>query len=103
MSAFAAARNTLFTDPNLSRAAIYTPSGGTAVSIRVIYRRPTEEEGLGSIGHRGVRHLADVRASELVAPAKGDAITIADVGGFVVADATVDSQGGVHRLVLRPE
>lgn len=103
MNAFAAARDTLFTDPNLSRAATYTPAAGAAVAVRVIYRRPTGEEDLGSIGHRGVRHLADVRASELSAAAKGDAITIADAGDFVVADATLDSQGGVHRLVLRPE
>lgn len=102
MNAFAAARDTLFTDPNLSRAATFTPAAGAAVAVRVIYRRPTETENFGAPGFRGPSHMADLRVSEVAVVARGAALAIADVGSFVVVDSTLDNQGGIHRINLRP-
>lgn len=40
MSAIAAAFQSLFADPNMARDATFTPKGGSAVSVRVVLRRP---------------------------------------------------------------
>lgn len=83
------------------RAASYTPSGGSAADVTVIVRTPEGDLSGFSLGARRVGRVADVRASEVAAPAEGDTLT---VGGesFRVRDATPDAERLVWSLDLDP-
>ena len=58
MSAFAAAVDLLFTDPNIGREAIYTSEGGAPMLVRVVSRRADAITGFGD-DPRGKLHLFD--------------------------------------------
>lgn len=83
MTAFAAALDALFADPNIATDATYTPSGGGPVSVRVIARSPDEIVGFGDTRIHAATAVFDVRVSEISTPTDGD---ILEVGGeaFVV-------------------
>lgn len=83
------------------QAATYTPSGGSAVNVTVIMKTP---EGNLAGFHTGAwrpGRVADVRASEVAAPAEGDVL---EVGGetFIVRGARADPERLVWTLDLDP-
>jgi hypothetical protein len=83
MSAFSAALDALFGDPNLGRTATYEPAGGAPVAVRVIARRAdavTEFAG-GRLWSETTR--LDLRVSEVASPRPDDRIVI-DGETFVV-------------------
>ena len=63
MSAFAAAVDLLFADPNIGRDAVHTPDGGTPVPVRIIARRADEVTGFGD-GDRVAEALTHHAAQE---------------------------------------
>jgi hypothetical protein len=57
-------------------AALYTPAGGEAVSVRVIARRPDTIVGLGETHIHAETATFEVRASEVANPRPQDQLTI---------------------------
>jgi hypothetical protein len=78
MTAFTAAIDTLFADPNIAYDAIYIPTGGDPMTVRVIAKRPDEIVGFGDTRIHTATAMFDVRVSEVPAPAEGDTL---EVGG----------------------
>ena len=80
MTAIAAAIDLLFADPNMARAAVYTPDGGAPVEVRVVAKRPDEIVGFGETRIHAGTTLLDVRVSEVAAPRPGDGVKAAGDG-----------------------
>lgn len=76
MTAFAAAVDALFADPNLGRAATYEPADGDPFLVRVIARRTDAITEFGEARLWSATTRFDVRASEIAAPRPGDRIII---------------------------
>ncbi|MBI4184917.1 MAG: hypothetical protein HY521_13080 [Proteobacteria bacterium] len=92
----------------LGSAATYTPAGGAGVAVTAIARRPDRLEApLGTPGFRlgpaaqAAALVADVRRSEVAAPARGDTLALGGLA-YPVIEAEIDSLGLVWRLVLGP-
>jgi len=86
---------------HLSVGAIYTPRNGPTLTVRVMFKEPTEVAGLFDAGLSAPAYAAEVRASEVAAPGQGDRLT---VGGrtYSVREARQDALGLVWRLDLDP-
>jgi hypothetical protein len=102
MSAFSAALNALFGDPNIARTATYEPLGGDPFPVRLVPRRAdavTEFDGsrLWSATTR-----LDLRVAEVAGPRPGDRIVI-DGEAFVVQGEPVrDRERLVWAIDVRP-
>ena len=81
MTAFAGAVDATFAAFGID--AVYTPTGGEPVSVRVIARRPDTIVGFGETRIHTETATFEVRASDVATPRPGDQVT---VGGetFVV-------------------
>lgn len=97
MTAFAAAMDVLFTDPNLSAAATYIPAGDAARDVRVIVSRPDVENGFADVRVQSDTMVLKVRVSEVAQPRKGD-VFILDGETRLVQGAPVRNR---KRLVWR--
>lgn len=102
MSAFSAAADRLFLDPNLAVDAWYRNGAGGFTQIRVILRRPDEVTGFGGGRVISDTTLADLRASEAVDPVAGDQILIGDETFVISAEPKRDRARLVWRLELVP-
>src|SRR5512134_3667098 len=108
-SAFAAAIDALFADPNLGVNAIYRAAGADpGTMIRAIIRQPDRIGTYGETRIASKTTIIDIRTSELAAPAEGDSIemdgTIYVIQGEPIRDAerfvwTLEAraQGGCRR------
>jgi hypothetical protein len=75
MTAFAAAIDVLFADPNLGTDAVYRASDADpGTMIRVIIRQPDRIGTFGETRIAAATLVIDVRVSEVAAPAEGDTI-----------------------------
>jgi len=102
MSAFAAAVDLLFADPNIGRDAIYTPDGGIAVPVRTIARRADELTSFGEARLWSETIRIDLRVAEVANPRPGDQFAI-DGGAFLVQGEPVrDRERLVWTVDLRP-
>jgi hypothetical protein len=102
MSAFSAALDALFGDPNLAHAATYEPADGDSFPVRVIARRADSitEFGGGRLWSETTR--LDLRVAEVASPRPGDRIVI-DGEAFVVQGEPVrDRERLVWTLEVRP-
>ncbi len=103
MTAFAAAIDALFADPNLGLDAVYRAGGADpAVTVRVILRRPDRVGEFGETRIVTETLLIDVRVSEAAAPTEGDTF---DVGGvlYVIQGAPIrDAARLVWTVEARP-
>ena len=70
--------------------AVYTPTGGEPVPVRVIARRPDTIIGFGETRIHAETAIFEMRASEVASPRPDDQLTI---GGdtFVIASASVEA------------
>ena len=78
MTAFSAALDLMFTDPNLSCEAWHRDSEGQFTRIRVIQRRPDEVSSFGSARVLSDTLRIDVRVSELAWPRPDEQIILED-------------------------
>ena len=102
MSAFAAAVDALFADPNLAREATYEPADGDPFPVRVIARRADAITDFGEARLWSETTRFDLRVSEVAAPRPGDRIVI-DGEAFVVQGEPVrDRERLVWTLDARP-
>jgi hypothetical protein len=81
VSAFAAATDALFADPNIAQDAIWRAGGVVAgITVRIVIRRPDQVVGFGDSRAILPTMLIDIRRSEISQPASGDTIEIPGSG-----------------------
>ena len=76
MSAFAAAIEMLFADPNIGVEAIYTSDGGAPVLVRIVARRADAVSEFGDARLWSETTRIDLRVAEVPNPRPGDRIEI---------------------------
>ncbi|MES2753785.1 MAG: hypothetical protein V4659_03895 [Pseudomonadota bacterium] len=77
MTAFSAACDALFDDPNLAADVIWWPAaGGPSLAVRVILARPDLQSGYGDAQIVSDSVRLDVRASEVASPGAGDRVAL---------------------------
>ncbi len=77
MTAFSAAIDVLFQDPNMAADAFYRPARSLVDQpCRVVLSAPDEVTDYGSMGVVSDTHRIEVRVSEVAAPTEGDMFTI---------------------------
>ena len=102
MTAFAAAVDALFADPNLGRAAMYDPADGDPFPVRVIARRADAVTEFGEARLWSETTRFDVRVSEVAAPRPGDRLAIDDTESIVQGEPVRDRERLVWTLDTRP-
>ena len=102
MSAFAAAVDVLFADPNIGVAATYTPEGGAPLLVRVVARRADAATEFGDARLWSETIRIDLRVAEVPNPRPGDRIEI-DTEVFLIQGEPVrDRERPVWTVDLRP-
>lgn len=102
MTAFSAAIDAIFMDPNMAADAVYRAQGlPPDVPCRVIRKSPDDLTEFGNARLRSATTQVDVRASEIAAPAKGDRLTIGAEVFTVQGDPLQDRERLVWTLDLR--
>lgn len=101
MTAFSAAIDALFRDPNMGIDAVWRAGGCAAadgVAVRVIRAAPDEVSEFG--GARLVRPAVrlDVRVSQVARPVPGDLVDIGTETLAVLSDGVADELGLVWRV-----
>ncbi|WP_298195619.1 hypothetical protein [Novosphingobium sp.] len=83
MTAFSAAIDAIFADPNMAAEAVWRTQTApqTAIPCRVILTRPDLQQTYGDARITSDTTMLDVRVSEVAAPQAGDRVTI---GGEVL-------------------
>ncbi len=108
MTAFDAMHDVLFADANLALDAVYAPPATTPPAdpnCRVMFWEVDRKIELGSSGASKPGPVAEVRVSELAAPAEGGSLSVRFASGtrnFLIKKAVADDgQRHVWRLALR--
>lgn len=103
MSAFSAAIDAIFADPNMAADATWSDQGvGSPTSCRVIRRAPDELTDYGQARIRSETSIADVRVSDWPAPREKDRIDIDGESYVVQGKPLRDRERLVWTLNLRP-
>jgi hypothetical protein len=101
-TAFTAAVDALFADPNLGRDATYEPADGDPILVRVISRRADAISEFGAARLWSQTTRFDLRVSEVANPRPGDRL-ILDGEAFVIQGEPVrDRERLVWTLEVRP-
>ena len=103
MTAFAAAVDALFADPNLGRAAIYEPADGDPFPVRVIARRADAVTEFGDARLWSETTRFDVRVNEVATPRPDDRIVVDDTSYIVQGEPVRDRERLVWTIDTRPE
>ena len=103
MTAFAAAIDALFADPNLAVDAVYRAGGGDlGIPVRAILRRPDRVGEFGETRIVAETTIFDVRVSDIAAPAEGDTIE-ADCTVYIIQGEPIrDAERLVWTIEARP-
>ena len=104
MTAFAAAIDVLFADPNLGTAAVFR-AGGTdpGMPVRLIVRQPDRIGNFGETRIAAATLVIDVRVSELAAPAEGDAIELDGTVYVIQGEPLRDAERLIWMIEARPQ
>lgn len=103
MSAFAAAIDLIFADPNMAVQAAWLPGGlSPGQSVRVIRKAADQVTGFGAAHVWSESMMIDVRVSEVAQPAPGDRIVIAGETFDVQGEPLRDRERLVWTLELVP-
>jgi len=102
MSAFAAAVDTLFADPNIGRDAVYIADGGAPVLVRVVARRADAITEFGDARLWSETPRIDLRVVEVQQPRPGDRIEIDGEAFLVQGEPLRDRERLVWTVDLRP-
>ena len=86
MTAFSAAIDAIFADPNMAADAVWRSCGAPhiAVPCRVILTRPDLQSSFGDARITSDTTMLDVRLSEVASPSAGDTVTLTGSGGTEV-------------------
>jgi hypothetical protein len=99
MSAFAAAIDALFADPNVALDALY---GADETPVRAILRAPDRTLGFGATQLHAPTAIVDVRVAEVAAPAEGDRVAWGGDVYIVQGTPQRDRERLVWSLEVRP-
>ena len=102
MTAFAAAVDALFADPNLARAATYEPADGESIPVRVIERRADAITDFGEARLWSETTRFDIRVSVVADPRPADRIVIDAVTYIVQGEPVRDRERLIWTLDTRP-
>jgi hypothetical protein len=102
MTAFTAAIDLLFADPNIGREAVYIADGGAPVPVRVIARRADAITDFGDARLWSESTRIDLRVAEVPAPRPGDRIEIDGEAFLIQGEPARDRERLVWTLDLRP-
>ena len=103
MTAFSAAVDAIFGDPNMAADAAWTVQGrGVAVACRVITKRPDDVVEFGAARIATQTTVVDVRVSEVATPTDGDWITIGSETFVVQGKPIRDRERLVWTVELLP-
>lgn len=104
MSAFSAAIDAIFTDPNMAADAVWQEQRiGPATTVRAILRRPDDLTEFGDARILSEITLVDVRVSELPLPRSGDRLTLGADRFVIQGTPRRDRERLVWSIDLRPE
>jgi hypothetical protein len=103
MSAFDAAIEMLFADPNIGVEAIYIADGGAPVLLRAVVRRPDELTNFGDARLWSETTRVDLRVAEVPNPRPGDRIEIDGDAFLIQGEPVRDRERLVWTVDLRPE
>jgi hypothetical protein len=102
MTAFAAAIDALFADPNLAGDAVYRAGGaGPGIAVRVIVRRPDRIGDFGDTRIASETVTLDVRTAEIAEPAD-DTLDVDGVTYVVQGTPVRDAERLIWTIEARP-
>ena len=101
MTAFAAAIEMLFADPNIGAEAIYTSDGGAPVLVRVVARRADAVSEFGDTRLWSETTRIDLRVAEVPNPRPGDRIEIDGDDFLIQGEPVRDRERLVWTVDLR--
>ena len=102
MSAFEAAVDFLFKDPNIGREAIYTSDGGTPILVRLVSRQADAISEFGDARIWSETTRVDLRVAEVPAPRPGDRLEIDGDAFLIQGEPVRDRERLVWTVDLRP-
>jgi hypothetical protein len=103
MTAFAAAIDALFADPNLARGAVYWAGGADpGIAVRVIVRRPDRIGDFGETRIASETATFDVRTVEIAGLAAGDTLEIDGITYVVQGTPVRDAERLIWTIEARP-
>lgn len=103
MSAFAAATNVIFADPNISASATYRAGGVGGVPVRVIVTKPDVMSDFNAGQFVSESSQLDVRVAECPALAVGDRFLVDPTGDAVLYEITAAPVRDALRLVWKAQ
>jgi hypothetical protein len=103
VTAFSAAVDALFADPNLGRAASYEPADGDPFPVRVNARPADAITDFGEARHWSETTHIDNRVSEVATPRPDDRLVIDGEAFVVQGEPLRDRERLVWTLDTRPE
>ena len=102
MTAFAAAVEAMFADPNIARDVVYTAEGGAPALVRAVLRRPDDITGFGEARIWSETIRLDVRIAEVLTPRPGDRIEIDGEAYLIQGEPVRDAQRLVWTVDTQP-
>lgn len=102
MSAFAAAVDLLFADPNIGREAIYTSDGGPPMLVRVVARQADAISDFGDARLWSETTRIDLRVAEVSNPRPGDRLEIDGEAFLIQGEPVRDHERLIWTVDLRP-
>ena len=103
MTAFTAAIDALFSDPNLAGDAVYRADGADpGIAVRVIVRRPDQIGDFGDTRITSETATFDVRTSEIAEPAEGDTLDVDGVTYVIQGEPIRDAERLIWTIEARP-
>lgn len=102
MTAFSAALEVLFADPNIGVEAIYTTEGGVPVLVRAVARRADALTDFGDARLWSETTRIDLRVAEVSNPRPGDRIEIDGDAFLIQGEPVRDRERLVWTVDLRP-
>ena len=102
MTAFSAALEVLFADPNIGVEAIYTTEGGVPVLVRAVARRADAITDFGEARLWSETTRIDLRVADVPNPRPGDRIEIDGDAFLIQGEPVRDRERLVWIVDLRP-
>ena len=102
MTAFAAIVETLFSDPNIGREAIYASDGGAPVLVRVVSRQADAITDFGDARLWSETTRVDLRVAEVPTPRPGDRLEMDGDAFLIQGEPVRDRERLVWTVDLRP-
>ena len=104
MTAFTAAIDALFADPNLATGVVYRAGGADpGVSVRAILRRPDRIGEFGETRIVAETVMIDVRVDDVAAPAEGDTIEVNGTVYVIQGEPIRDAEQLIWTVEARPK